>query len=153
MKAFFADEIFRGAAVRAVADEDEFGGHFGADNGEDFDDVGEALDGAEIGEMHEDGLAVGRPLFEQLGMGLARVEIAVDEIGDDFDGALDVELFEGLLQEVLRDGGDAVGLLDGKFCDGEIAAIAADERDVGAVKSGDEGETARERPWSGQGGR
>ena len=94
MEAFFADEIFRGAAVRAVADEDELGGHFGADEGEDFDDVGEALYGAEIREVHEDGLAVGRPLREQLGMWLARVEIAVDEIGNDFDGALDVEFFE-----------------------------------------------------------
>src|SRR6266853_412283 len=52
---FLADEIFGGAAVRAVADEDELGGHFGADDGENLDDVGEALDGAEIREVHEEG--------------------------------------------------------------------------------------------------
>ena len=73
----------------------------------------------------------------------ARVEIAIHEIGDDFDGALDVELFEGLIQEVMRDGGDAVALLDGEFGDGEIAAVAADQCDVRAVKRGDEGQTAR----------
>ena len=73
----------------------------------------------------------------------AGVEIAVDEIGDDFDGALDVEFFDGLVEEILGDGGDAVALLDGEFGDGEIAAVAADESDVGAVERGDEGEAAR----------
>src|SRR5260370_15439183 len=57
-----ADEVFGGAAVGAVADEDELGGHFGPDNCENFDGIGEALDGTEIREVHEDGFAVGSPL-------------------------------------------------------------------------------------------
>src|SRR5260370_620623 len=48
LEAMFADEVFGGATVGTVADEDEPGGHFSADEGEDFHDVGEALDGAEI---------------------------------------------------------------------------------------------------------
>jgi len=36
LKFFLTDEVFGGAAVRAVADEDELGGRFGADNGENF---------------------------------------------------------------------------------------------------------------------
>jgi hypothetical protein len=48
LELFLSHQIFRGAAVRAVADEDELGGHFSADQGENFDDVGEAFDGAEI---------------------------------------------------------------------------------------------------------
>jgi len=44
-------------------------------------------------------------------------------IGDDFDGALDVEVLESFLQKILRDGRDAVALLDGKLGDGEIAAV------------------------------
>jgi len=47
------------------------------------------------------------------------------------------------LRQVARDGGDAVALLDRKARDGEIATIAADEGDVRAVESGDEGKTAR----------
>ena len=92
--------------------------------------------------MHEDGFTVGSPLCAKGGLWLTRVEIAVHEIGNNFDGALDVELFDGLFEEILGDGGDAVGLLDGKFCDGEITAIAADESDVGAVERSDERQTA-----------
>lgn len=143
MQALFADEVFRCAAVRAVADEDELGWHFGTDDGEDFDDIGKALYRTEIGEVHEDGFAVGGPLLAEAGLRLARVKIAVHEIGDDFDGALDVEILESLVEEIAGDSGDAVALLDGEFCDGEIAAIGADESDVGAVKRGDEREAAR----------
>lgn len=142
MQALFADQIFRSAAVRAVADEDEFGGHFGADQGEDFDYIGEALDGAEIREVHEDGLAVGGPFLAEGGLRFTRIEIAIHEIGDDFDGALDVELFDGLVEKILRDGGDAVALFDGKFGNGQITAIAANESDVGAMKRGDKRQAA-----------
>ncbi len=76
--------------------------------------------------MHEDGFAVGRPLGALRFVRLAGVEIAIDEIGDDFDGALDVELFKGLLQQIVGDGGHAVALLDGEAGDGEVAAVAAD---------------------------
>jgi hypothetical protein len=93
--------------------------------------------------VHEDGFAIGGPLGGEAFVGGAIVEIAVDEIGDDFDGALNVELFDGLIEQVARDGGDAVALLDGKAGDGEIAAVAADESDVRAVESGDEWKSAR----------
>ena len=76
-------------------------------------------------------------------VGSAAVEIAVDEIGDDFDGMLDVKFFDRLLEQIVRDAGDAVALLDGKFGDGKIAAVAADEGDVRAMKRGDEGKAAR----------
>ncbi len=47
-------EVLGGGAVGAVADEHEAGGHGGGDAGEDFDDVGDALDGAEVGEVDEE---------------------------------------------------------------------------------------------------
>jgi hypothetical protein len=50
------------------------------------------------------------------------------------------EGFARAIGEVLRDGGDAVGLVDTKAGDREVAAIEADEGDVGAVESGDEGQ-------------
>src|SRR6267142_1582829 len=93
--------------------------------------------------MHENGFAAGSPLRAESFVVDAIVEIAIHEIGDDFDGALDVEVLESFLQKILRDGGDAVALLDGKFSDGKIAAVAADEGDVRAVKRGDEGKAAR----------
>src|SRR6266481_7782565 len=140
---FLADQVFRGAAIWAVADEDELGGHFGTDNGENLYGVGEALDGAEIGEVHEDGFAVGSPLCGKTFVGGAIIEIAVHEIGDDFHRALDVELCDGLVEQIARDGGDAVALLDGEARDGQIAAVAADEGDVRTVESGDERQAAR----------
>jgi hypothetical protein len=48
LQAIFADEEFGGAAVWAVADEDEFCWHRAANDGENLDDVGEALDGTKI---------------------------------------------------------------------------------------------------------
>ena len=82
---------------------------------------------------------MGSPLGAQwarwASFGLAGVEIAVDEVGDDLDGALDVEFFQGLREQIVGDGGDAVALLDGKSGDGEVAEVAADQGDVGAVRA------------------
>ena len=50
--------------------------------------------------MHEDGLAGWRPFGALRGIWLARVEIAIDEIRDDFDGPLDVKLADGLLLQI-----------------------------------------------------
>ena len=93
--------------------------------------------------MHEDGLAVGSPLRGKTFVGGAVVEVAVHEIGDDFDGALDFEFLESLVEQISGDGGDAVALLDGKARDGKIAAVAADQGDVRSVESGDEWKPAR----------
>src|SRR5260370_39233493 len=81
LKFFLADEVFSGATVRTIADEDELGGHFGADNRENFDGVGEALDGAKIREVHEDGLAIGRPMGGETFIGGSAVEIGVHAVG------------------------------------------------------------------------
>src|SRR5260370_2610822 len=94
LEAMFADEVFGGATIGTVADEDELGGHFSPDEGEDFHDVGEALDGSEIGKVHEDGFAVVSPLCCETFGGGSIVKIAVHEIGNDFDGALDFEFLE-----------------------------------------------------------
>jgi len=93
--------------------------------------------------MHQDGFTSRSPLRAETFVGSAIIEVAIHKIGDDFDGTLDVELFESLIEEVAGDGGDAVTLLDGKLGDGEITAVAADQGDVRAVKRGDEGKTAR----------
>ncbi len=75
-------------------------------------------------------------------LGVADVEVAVDEVADDFDLARDAEVFARSLTKVRGDGGDAVGLVDAELGDGEIRAVEADERDVGAVQRGDEGQVA-----------
>ena len=136
-----AGEIFGDAAVGAVADEHEARGHGLGDAGEDFDDILNALDGAEVGEVDEESL-VGLGEARTHGgdeLGIADVDVAVDEVADDLDLGVDVEGFAGAVAEVGGDGGDAVGLFDAELCDGKVGAVEADERDVGAVERGDEG--------------
>src|SRR5260370_32120847 len=117
----FADEIFRGATVGAITDENELGRHFGAHQRKDFDTIGYALDGTEVREVHEDRLVVGGPLSAQLfGIDESR-EIALHEVGDNVDGALDVEFLERLGQQVLGNGGHTVALRGGKASYWEIA--------------------------------
>ena len=93
--------------------------------------------------MHQNGLAIGRPFCAQGGVILAAVHIAIDKIGNDLDGPLDIENLDGFLFEVVRDAGHAVGLLDRKARDRQKAAIVADQRDIRAVQRGDKGQPAR----------
>ncbi len=82
-----AGEMFGGAAVGAVADEHKARGHGVGDAGEDFDDILNALDGAEVGEVDEEAL-VGFGEARAHGgdeLGIADVDVAVDEVADDFD--------------------------------------------------------------------
>jgi hypothetical protein len=51
--------------------------------------------------MHEDGFTPGGQLGVEAFVGGAIVEIAVHEIRDDFDGALDVEVFERFLEKIV----------------------------------------------------
>ena len=137
-------EELGGGALGAVADHEQPGGQGAGDAGEGFDDVQYALDGTEVREMHEQafaGLGEARTLLGDE-LRVANVEVAVDEVADDFDLARDAEVFAGALAQVGGDGGDAVGLVDAEAGDGEIGAVEADEGDVGAVEGGDEGQVA-----------
>ena len=137
-------EMLCDGAVGAVADEQESSGHGLGDAGEDFDHVGDALDGAEVGEVDEEAL-VGLGVAGAHGgdeFRLANVDVAVDEVADDLDFGGDVECFAGAVAEIAGDGGNSVRLLDAELGDGQIGAIEADEGDVGAVQGSDEGEMA-----------
>jgi hypothetical protein len=48
-------------------------------------------------------------------VGLAGVEVAVDEVGITSMGRLMSNSFSVCVEEIVGDGGDAVALLDGKF--------------------------------------
>jgi hypothetical protein len=137
-------EEFSGWAVGAVADEHEASGHGAGDSGEDFDDVGDALYGAEVGEVDEEFFVRGGVAGAHGGdeFGLADVDVAVDEVSDDFDLGGDVEGFAGAVAEVAGDAGHAVGLGDSETGDGEVGGVEADEGDVGSVEGGDDGEGA-----------
>jgi hypothetical protein len=140
------DEPFGAGAVRAVADEGEACGDFAGDACKDLDGIEDALDWPEIGEMNQQRFAGAREALA--GFGADRfvtdglVDVAVDEVGDDGDGARDIEIGEGFVAQVIGDAGDAVAFLDGVARDGQIAAVEPDERDVGSVQRGDERETA-----------
>ena len=51
--------------------------------------------------MHEDGFVVRRPLGAEFRIVFSNVEIAIHEVGDDFDGALNVEVSERLIEKIL----------------------------------------------------
>ena len=150
----FAGEIFGDAAVGAVADQHQTRGHCLGDAGEDFNDILNAFDGTEVGEVDEESLVglgeTGTHGGDELG--IADVDVAVDEVADDLDLGADVEGFASAIAEVGGDGGDAVGLFDAELGDGEVGAVEADERNVGAVEGGDEGKmkTARGEHLPGQ---
>ncbi len=93
--------------------------------------------------MHQNGLAVRSPLGAQGRIGFAGIKIAIHEIGNHFDGPLDVEFLERALLQIMRDGGDAVGLLDRKFGDGQKTPVVSDQRNVRAVQRGDERQRLR----------
>ena len=111
---FLADQILGGAAVGAIADHDQLGGKLFAELSEDFDHVGNALDRTEIRKVHDDGLAIGSPFGAKGRLVAAAVEIAIDEIGYDFDGPANFEFLYGAVFEVVGDGSDTVALLDRK---------------------------------------
>ncbi len=75
---------------------------------------GDALDGAEVGEVDEKFLIGSGEAGAHGGdqVGLADVDVAVDEVADDFDLGGDAEELAGAVAEVAGDGGDAVGLCD-----------------------------------------
>jgi len=72
----------------------------------------------------------------------ALIDVAVDEVADDFDLGGDAEGFAGAVAEIAGDAGDAVGLGDAELRDGEVGAVEADEGDVGSVEGGDDGKVA-----------
>ena len=107
-----ADNVFRGAAVGSVADQDELRGHFLANERKDLNHIREPLDGTEIRQVHQDRFAPRGPLGAQAGIVLPQIEIAIHEIGDHFDRVLDVEIFERALFQIMGNRRHAVGLLD-----------------------------------------
>ena len=60
-KFFLADQIFRRAAVRSIADQYQLRAHFLAHDGEHLHDIGDPLHGPEIRKVHQYRLAVRSP--------------------------------------------------------------------------------------------
>ena len=79
--------------------------------------------------------------------------VRVDEVRDHFDRLLRPEVLRGLLLQPLRDRGDAVGHLDAELRDRQVARVAADERDVGAVQRRDDFQVACRRGSAARGAR
>ena len=96
-----ANQVFRGATIRSVPDQYQLCAHLLANEREYLDDVGEALDGTEIRQVHQDRLAIRGPLGAQGRIFFSAIEIAIHEIRNHFDRPLDVEFFEGALLQVV----------------------------------------------------
>src|SRR5437868_10081456 len=76
-----------------------------------------------------------RPPFR--GLRIAAIDVAVDEVVDHFDGMLYFEFLYRPVFQVMRDGGDAVALLDRKTRDGKIRPVGPHQSDVSPVQGGD----------------
>src|SRR5690606_26245772 len=109
---------------------------------EDAHHVGGALDLAEVGDVDEEVLALGADGPLEVVLVRAPETRGVHEVRDHRDLALDVEALVGLAAEVVRDGRDPVARVDGVLDDGAVRRVLPDERDVGAVQGGYDGDVA-----------
>ena len=79
------------------------------------------------------------------GFGVRRYRSQFTKFGNHFDGALDVKFLDRALLQIMRNGRDAVGLLDRKFGDRQKTSVVSDQGNVGAVQRGDERQRLRRR--------
>src|SRR5437879_2227954 len=102
---------------------------------EHLDHICDPLDRTKVGHVEQD-LVVRRGQRAAARAVRRRVELGGrDEVGNYADVASGApEGAIGLVPEVLRDRGHAVGLLDRELGDREVRRVLADERDVGAVQ-------------------
>ena len=96
--------------------------------------------------MHQQPLVLGRILGAKFcGILGPAIHVAIHRVVDDFDFFLHIEDPHGAVAQIVGDGGDAVALVDGIARDGQVGAVQPDQRDVGAVQRGDEGQAAASR--------
>lgn len=141
-------DLFGGvAAFGAFADQEQAGGEGLIDGGEGIDYVGDAFDGAEVGDVSEDGCVVeggdtGEKVVDALfvAVGGRREALCIDEVGDDFDGKVCREIEErvGDFAQIARGRGDRVGGEEGHARDRAVTIEASDTSDIGAVKRDDQ---------------
>jgi len=123
--------------VRPLAHQQKFGGQVAAYPRQDFDGVGQPLDRAEIGGVHEDRLSPRRESLADAVLDMGRKAVGVDKVVDDTDLLADGEGLTRPLGQVAGDCGHAVGLFDAEFHRLLEGGILADQRDVGAMQRGD----------------
>jgi len=137
---------FRLGTIGPVANQQQLGGNLFPHTVENFDHVQDTFHGAEVGKVHQQPFVIGdilNPFLHPLRF--AQVVVAVHEIRDHFDVVLDVENIQSAVAQILRDGGDAVALLDGKTRNRKIRAVKPDQRDIGAVQGRDKRQIAPRR--------
>src|ERR1700751_3601357 len=85
--------------------------------------------------MDEDALVV-RSIFSTLRypFRLARIFIAVDKIGDDFDVILDIKNLESAAAQVLRNSSHAIALFNRKASNRKIRPVETNQGDISAMK-------------------
>jgi len=143
VNAFLHCQPLRLGTIGPIANQQQLGRDFLAHTVEDFDHIEDAFHGPEVGKVHQQALVVGyilAALFQPFRF--AQILVAVHEVRDDFDMVLDIENIERAVAQILRDGGHAVALLDGKTRNRKIRAVEPDQSDVGAVQSGDKRQMA-----------
>ena len=139
---FAIDQPLRRGTVRSVAYHQQPCGHLLRDPGEDLDHIEDALDRPEVRKVEQDlflRIGVTRP---GVGAPLAQgfVFVAVDEVGNDFDGPQNAEVVHRFLPQVIGYRGDTIALFDGEAGNGQIRPVEPHQGDIGTVQGGDKGQ-------------
>gem|GEM_PF-5645954 len=91
----------------------------------------------EVGCMNEDAFVIWGYRFFKVIFRLQAEAVEIDEVRDHLDFLLDVEMFQGIFFQVLRNGCDAIRLVDGERYDRFIGWIFSHQGDIGTVERGD----------------
>ncbi len=137
--AVFESELFGQAfcrfSLRAVSDHQQPRRQVTGKTAEGLHHVLRALDPAKVGQVTDEKFVWPCVFRPQLGVAAVRVEaVEIDEVVNDFGGAVRAELFLGLSCQVARDGSETVALADTESRDLVERLVEAEQSDVCAVE-------------------
>ncbi len=149
MDALLHGQPFGHGTVRAVSDQEQLRRHLLVNPVKDFDHVCKPLYRTEVREMNQQTFSVGSIFFAQFcrAFGIPAVDIAIHRVINHLDTVLDVEHPKSPVAKVVGNGGNPVALLDRVTSDGQVRPVQPDQRNVGAVKRGDERQPAPPRSF------
>ena len=131
-----ADQLLRRPELRAIAYQDEPRWNELLNPRKHANDVVRSLHRPEVRSMYEELFSVGRIGLAQTQVSTQRRPGGIDEVVDDSYLALDSELFDGALFEILRDRRHAIRFLDGELDHLLERSISAHQRDVRSMECG-----------------
>ena len=113
----------RAAAFRAIPHHQQDRRQPALDPGKYLDYVGRSLDRSKVGKVNQNFFPRGSEAFSQIAALGRLVDSAIYKVVNHLDLVLHGEGLVSSFAEVLRNGGDPVGLLDGELGDWKVRAV------------------------------